>query len=28
VGDEEKLIREDPAHRVTELLEEVFGSGN
>ncbi len=28
VGDEEKLIREDPAHRVTDLLEEVFGSEN
>jgi hypothetical protein len=26
VGDEEKLIREDPAHRVTDILEEVFGS--
>lgn len=24
VGDEEKLIREDPAHRVTEILEKVF----
>ncbi|MEZ4722317.1 MAG: DUF4197 domain-containing protein [Flavobacteriales bacterium] len=24
VGDEEKLIRENPAHRVTELLEKVF----
>jgi len=26
VGDEEKLIREDPAHRVTDILQEVFGS--
>jgi len=28
VGDEEKLIREDPAHRVTDILEEVFDSEN
>ncbi|MBL4585813.1 MAG: DUF4197 domain-containing protein [Flavobacteriales bacterium] len=28
VAEEEKKIREDPVHRVTEILEKVFGNGN
>jgi hypothetical protein len=28
VAEEEALIREDPVHRVSEILEQVFGDGN
>ena len=28
VAEEEALIREDPVHRVSEILEQVFGNGN
>lgn len=28
VAEEEALIREDPTHRVSEILEQVFGTGN
>jgi hypothetical protein len=28
VGEEERLIRQDPLHRVTALLQKVFGGGN